>query len=78
VRAQPTSCGLIPNTSGGTVDIAPDDRDRVAFLRAATWPDFIRDAADYTSDGPDGGNRLPPGPEAGQNKGYSDLFMHKY
>lgn len=57
---------------------APGDEDRVAFIRAATWPDMIKGDPDYTSDGPANGNRPPPGPEASQNIGYADKFMHKY
>src|SRR5271157_6426680 len=50
----------------------------VAFLRAATWPDCIKQAAcspGYTSDGGD----TPAGaPTDAQNIGYSDHLMHKY
>jgi hypothetical protein len=53
-------------------------RDQTAFMRAATWPDFIRDAPGYITDGPENGNKPPPGPEASQNIGYTDFFRHKY
>jgi acid phosphatase len=69
---------LNPQYVAWTVNIAAEKRDQIAFVRAATWPDFIRGAHAYTSDGPDNGNRPPPRPEASQNIGYSDHFMHKY
>ncbi|WP_275552139.1 S1/P1 nuclease [Bradyrhizobium sp. MOS001] len=69
---------LNPQYVAWTVNIPPEKRDQIAFVRAATWPDFIRGADGYSSDGSDGGNRPPPGPEAGQNNGYSDHLMHKY
>src|SRR5437879_3626257 len=50
----------------------------VAFLRAATWPDCIKQATcapGYTSDGGD----IPPGNATdNQNIGYADKLMHKY
>jgi hypothetical protein len=52
--------------------------DRIAFIRASTWADEIKKRDDYQSDGPDDGNRPPPGAEASQNIGYADHFMHKY
>ena len=61
-----------------TANIPADQRDRVAFVMAATWPDAIKRSTDYHSDGADGGDRPPPGPEASQNIGYADHFMHKY
>src|SRR5215469_8199753 len=54
------------------------NRDQIAFVTAATWPDFIKHAQGYHSDGTDNGDRPPPGPEASQNIGYKDHFMHKY
>jgi S1/P1 Nuclease len=54
------------------------ERGRTAFVMAATWPDEIKGLSDYHNDGPNGGNRPPPGPEASQNIGYSDHFRHKY
>lgn len=69
---------LNPQYVAWTTNVPDERRDQVAFLRSATWPDFIRGARGYISDGSEGGNRPPAGPEAGQNIGYSDLFMHKY
>src|SRR3954466_14744593 len=54
------------------------DRDRVAFVRAATWPDFIKTAPGYEADGTDNGNRPTPVPESSRNIGYKDMRMHKY
>jgi hypothetical protein len=53
-------------------------RDRVAFVMAATWPDFIKRAPGYEADGTDNGNRPAHVPESSQNKGYQDHLMHKY
>jgi hypothetical protein len=39
--------------------------DEVAFVRAATWPDFIKRSADYTNDGED--PRLPGQMQAGKS-----------
>lgn len=69
---------LNPQYVAWTVNVAPEKRDQIAFLRASTWPDFIKSAQGYISDGPDGGNRPPAGPEASQNVGYIDMNMHKY
>ena len=58
--------------------VTPKRRGLVAFLRAATWPDCIKQATcapGYTSDGGDN----PPGSAADdQNIGYQDKLMHKY
>lgn len=69
---------LNPQYVAWTVNVVPEKRDQIAFLRASTWPDYIKSAPDYVSDGPEGGNRPPSGPEASQNVGYADLNMHKY
>ncbi len=50
----------------------------VAFLRAATWPDCIKQAACAPGYISDGGN-VPPGHATdSQNIGYEDMLMHKY
>jgi hypothetical protein len=55
------------------------DKGKVAFMKAATWPDLIkRDGSGYLSDGPNGGNRPPSDSTASQNVGYGDTAMHKY
>lgn len=55
------------------------------FMLAATWPDAIKSASydcqvghSFGSDGAAGGNIPPAGPEASQNKGYDDTYLHKY
>jgi hypothetical protein len=52
-----------------------EDADEIAFVRAATWPDFIKRSTDYTNDGED---PSASGPDASRNIGYSDKLMHKY
>jgi hypothetical protein len=69
---------LNPQYIAWTVNVAPEKRDQIAFLRAATWPDYIKGDPRYKDDGSNGGNRPPAGPEAGQNIGYADLNRHKY
>src|SRR5271169_3372131 len=49
------------------------DEERVAFLMASTWPDFIKHARDYDDDG-----EVPTGPDASRNLGYTDRLMHRY
>jgi S1/P1 nuclease len=58
--------------------VAASKKDKYAFMMAATWPDYIKGAKGYTSDGSNNGNTPPPGPQASQNIGYTDKFMHKY
>jgi hypothetical protein len=55
-----------------------EDRALTAFLQASRWPDFIKGASKYVSDGPDNGNTPPSDPSASQNIGYADLNRHKY
>lgn len=54
-----------------------DDRNRMIFMLAATWPDAIKGDPSYHNDGEEGGNR-PNGPEATRNTGYDDFNRHKY
>jgi hypothetical protein len=49
-------------------------RQQVAFVTAATWPDYIKKAAGYIDDT----DTAPAGAASSQNIGYSDKFMHKY
>src|SRR5262245_20466160 len=43
---------------------ASEERFRTtAFVQSATWPDFIRNAAAYHNDGPNGGNKPPSTPD---------------
>jgi hypothetical protein len=49
-------------------------RKQTAFVKAATWPDFIKTATGYTNDS----DTAPPVPASSQNIGYSDKLMHRY
>jgi hypothetical protein len=53
-------------------------RDRVAFVEAAKWADFIKQAPGYVADGTENGNRPANVPASSQNIGYADRLMHKY
>lgn len=55
-----------------------DRRRRRAFIQASNWPDFIKGAAGYVSDGSDGGFTPPNSPTASQNIGYADRNRHMY
>jgi hypothetical protein len=59
-----------PNYAGWIAGVAPSDRARVAFIRAATWPDFIKSAHGYVNDAPDA--------RADRNIGYADCLQHRY
>lgn len=54
-----------------------EDRDRLLFMMASTWPDDIKGEPQYSDDGGDGGN-TPGGAASAQNVGYSDLLRHRY
>lgn len=72
---------LNPMYAGWTNGVPDTGKGLTAFVRASTWADCIKNARTcpgYTSDGPDGGNTPPPGPDAARNIGYSDKLMHKY
>ena len=64
---------LNPNYNKWTAGVPKKERTRVAFILAATWPDFIKHAPGYQNDG----NR-PSDPGAGQNIGYQDKLQHRY
>jgi hypothetical protein len=70
---------LNPRYKTWTKGVSASQRGLVAFLNGATWPDCIKQKCPgYTADGTDHGDTPPPGPEASQNIGYDDKFMHKY
>ncbi|MGD0300311.1 MAG: S1/P1 nuclease [Bryobacteraceae bacterium] len=57
----------------------PDSQKGVAaFVKAATWPDCIKDANCSPGFTSDGGDNPPGDPTDGQNIGYKDKLMHKY
>lgn len=60
--------------------LSDDQRDRMLFMIAATWPDDIKGSNYFTDDGSGGGN-IPdngPGSLSAQNIGYTDRLRHKY
>jgi hypothetical protein len=65
---------LNPNYHSWIANVPAAKRKQVAFVRAATWPDFIKTAAGYTNDS----DTAPPGPASSQNIGYSDHLQHRY
>ena len=64
---------LNPSYPEWVAGIAEQDEGKVAFMKAATWPDMIKNDMRYTNDG-----NLPNGPDAGRNIGYDDKLMHRY
>jgi hypothetical protein len=64
---------LNPDYSHWVDQVAANQRDVVAFMRAATWPDAIKHEPGYQDDG-----ERPAGPEANQNLGYEDIREHRY
>ena len=66
---------LNPNYHIWIAKVPVAKRQQVAFVMAATWPDFIKTAAaGYTNDG----DTPKPDPASSQNIGYSDHLMHRY
>ena len=65
---------LNPNYQTGSPMSPAAKRQQVAFVMAATWPDFIKSAPGYTNDG----DKPPLDPASSQNIGYADHFMHRY
>lgn len=53
--------------------IDKQDKRKVAFMKAATWPDMIKIDYRYRNDGD-----RPQGPDAGRNIGYADKLIHRY
>ena len=53
--------------------VAKANRNKTAFVMAATWPDAIKTKKTYTNDG-----EHPTNPNAAANVGYSDKLMHRY
>ena len=65
---------LNPDYAQWTVGVSGGERDEVAFVSAATWPDAIKSDPDYVFDGA----KPPVGASAGQNIGYQDHLQHRY
>jgi len=68
---------LNPEYQNWIKDRDPGERDEVAFVMAATWPDFIKSADGYINDGEDPTNSAKA-PKPDQNIGYADMFQHRY
>jgi hypothetical protein len=64
---------LHPQYETWVKNVDAKDRERVAFVTAATWADAIKRDPDYQNDGEE-----PHGAAAGQNLGYADKLMHRY
>jgi hypothetical protein len=65
---------LNPSYKQWVAGVAAQDKRKVAFMRAATWPDLIKtNAMGYQNDG-----ERPTGPDAARNIGYADKLMHRY
>ena len=64
---------LNPDYSKWVEHASGADRDEVAFVMAATWPDEIKSERDYHNDG-----ERPSGPDAARNIGYEDHLQHRY
>ena len=59
--------------------VAADERDKIAFVKAATWPDFIRGLVKDPDDKyEDDGSDPEASPVANQNIGYDDKNLHRY
>jgi len=63
---------LNPNYQKWIKDVAVRDRRQTAFVRAATWPDEIKQDRRYEKD-----SYTPPAAIAGRNIGYADMTMHR-
>jgi hypothetical protein len=63
---------LNPEHKNWIKNVPAADRGKTAFMKAATWPDFIRSV--YEDDGSD----PEKAPLASQNIGYEDQLQHRY
>lgn len=58
-----------------TKDAADGDKDKIAFITAATWPDEIKGDSNYNNSE---GDHPTKGAQSGQNIGYDDKLQHRY
>ena len=65
---------LNPNYHSWIANVPAAKRKQVAFVIAATWPDFIKTATGYSNDS----DTPPPVPASSQNIGYTDHLQHRY
>ena len=54
---------LNPMYAAWTRNVPARERDEIAFMMAAAWPDAIKRLGDYHADGPADGERPPPEPQ---------------
>lgn len=64
---------LNPSYADWTKGVPSEDQARVAFMKAATWPDQIRHAPGYKTD-----SISQSGAAASRNEGYADHLVHPY
>ncbi len=64
---------LNPNYAEWVTGMPEDSQDEIAFMKAATWPDFIKHAPGYSSAGD-----VPSAATANLNVGYTDKLTHSY
>lgn len=69
---------LNPLYSRWVEGVSPGEQGVVAFMRAATWADCIKQSSCVKGYQSDGGNDPPGDPSDIQNIGYADKLMHKY
>src|SRR5262249_30330297 len=67
-----------PLDNNWTANVAPDIREKVGFMTAATWRDIIKGDRQPIEDGAPGshGNRPTGTPDDYRNTGYSDNLTH--
>ena len=58
-----------------TQDVDDADKDEMAFITAATWPDEIKGDSNYDNSE---GDHPKKGAQSGQNIGYDDKLQHRY
>jgi len=65
-----------PSYGQWTKNVSKENRDAIAFITAATWPDVIKDK----HSGYDNSEGQHPkfGSQSGQNIGYADKLQHRY
>jgi hypothetical protein len=69
---------LNPRYAKWTQGVPAGQKGVAAFVKAATWPDCIKQKTCSPGYKSDGGDNPPGAPTDGQNIGYKDKLMHKY
>lgn len=62
-----------PDYNQWLAGVSGGNRDRIAFMKAATWADAIKHGKGYRNDGD-----IPSRPDAARNIGYQDKLQHRY